>query len=83
MNKLVLTRFDLSVCQQCRILTLLIIIVYIMLCCDALLCLLQDSLFKSPFSLKSAGGGDKKILKYIKANLKLHLCYNEHVYLIL
>ena len=55
-----------------------------MLCCNALQCLLQDSLFKSPFSLKSAGReGDKKILKYIKANLKLHLCYNEHMYLIL
>ena len=32
LNKLVLTRFNLSVCQPCRILTQLIVIVYIMLC---------------------------------------------------
>ena len=32
LNKLVLTRSNMSVCQQCRILTQLIVIVYIMLC---------------------------------------------------
>ena len=32
LNKLVLTRSNLSVYQQCRILTQLIVIVYIMLC---------------------------------------------------
>ena len=35
LNKLVLTRSNLSVCQQCRILTQLIVIVYIMLCLNA------------------------------------------------
>ena len=32
LNKLVLTRSNLSVCQLCRILTQLIVIIYIMLC---------------------------------------------------
>ena len=54
LNKLVLTRSNLSVCRQCRILTQLIVIVYIMLCLNALLCLIQVSLPNSAFSLKSA-----------------------------
>ena len=54
LKKLVLTRSNLSVCQQCRILTQLIVIVYVMLCLNALLCLIQVNLPNSPFSLKSA-----------------------------
>ena len=54
LNKLVLTRSNLSVCQLCRILTQLIVIIYIMLCWMLYFVCCKSVFFKSPFSWKSA-----------------------------